>query len=247
VEAHALVTESNYLDMNARSLRARLLLTLNQPDAAIRLMGIDLARPSSTAMNGEYLATRALALAFRDPDQAAATAERALGCTNAVETQILGAAAQAVARIVFARDEQGAQQLLDLAVALETWDGVVCAFRAAPRLARAIATRDEYRRRLLRLLLESRDFDLAFSLGLTTSRPRAKRGPLSPREREVLVLLGQGLRTRDIAAALYISPSTVKVHISHIFEKLAVHTRAEAVARYAETNAGSVDRGAKSG
>jgi DNA-binding NarL/FixJ family response regulator len=57
---------------------------------------------------------------------------------------------------------------------------------------------------------------------------------LSPRELEVLDLLAQGLKTRDIASLLYISESTVKVHVHHIFEKLDVRTRAEAVARYAE-------------
>jgi Response regulator containing a CheY-like receiver domain and an HTH DNA-binding domain len=51
---------------------------------------------------------------------------------------------------------------------------------------------------------------------------------LSPREREVHELLAQGRSNREIAKTLFISESTVKVHVRHILEKLGVHTRTEA-------------------
>jgi DNA-binding NarL/FixJ family response regulator len=51
---------------------------------------------------------------------------------------------------------------------------------------------------------------------------------LSHREREVYELLAQGRSNRDIARTLFISESTTKVHVRHIFEKLGVRSRAEA-------------------
>jgi DNA-binding NarL/FixJ family response regulator len=53
---------------------------------------------------------------------------------------------------------------------------------------------------------------------------------LSAREREVLRLIAQGLDNPGIAAALFISDSTVKNHVTNIYAKLGVRSRAEAVA-----------------
>jgi len=62
-------------------------------------------------------------------------------------------------------------------------------------------------------------------------RPDPDLGALSPREREVLDLLVEGRTGRQIAEALFVAPSTVAFHIRQIYEKLHVHTRAQAVAR----------------
>ena len=55
--------------------------------------------------------------------------------------------------------------------------------------------------------------------------------PLTPRERDVLAMISQGLSNKLIARSLEISPETVKSHIKHIFLKLEVSTRTEAVFR----------------
>jgi DNA-binding NarL/FixJ family response regulator len=55
---------------------------------------------------------------------------------------------------------------------------------------------------------------------------------LTMREREVLKLLAEGKRTKEIAAALYISPHTVRRHRSNIMEKLNIENLADLV-RYA--------------
>jgi DNA-binding NarL/FixJ family response regulator len=56
-------------------------------------------------------------------------------------------------------------------------------------------------------------------------------GPLSGREREVVVLIAAGATNREIAQRLYLSPHTVKEHTSAIYRKLGVRNRAEAVRR----------------
>jgi LuxR family maltose regulon positive regulatory protein len=57
---------------------------------------------------------------------------------------------------------------------------------------------------------------------------------LTPREQEVLALLGRHLTNKDIAAELVISPDTVKSHTLNIYRKLDVRTRWQAVARARE-------------
>jgi DNA-binding NarL/FixJ family response regulator len=54
---------------------------------------------------------------------------------------------------------------------------------------------------------------------------------LSPREREVLRLLADGMRNDAVAAHLSISTSTVRTHVKHAMEKLEADTRTQAVAR----------------
>jgi two-component system response regulator DesR len=53
--------------------------------------------------------------------------------------------------------------------------------------------------------------------------------PLTCREREVLQLASEGLFNRQIAQALHISESTVENHLTHIYRKLGVGNRMEAV------------------
>jgi LuxR family maltose regulon positive regulatory protein len=57
---------------------------------------------------------------------------------------------------------------------------------------------------------------------------------LTTREEEVLELLKQRLRTKEIAAELVVSPETVKTHLKSLYRKLGVNDRLEAVARSRE-------------
>lgn len=61
----------------------------------------------------------------------------------------------------------------------------------------------------------------------STRRPmiRDSRSALTPREQEVMALVEQGFKNREIAVELGIRPGTVKIHLKHIFEKTGVHGR----------------------
>lgn len=67
------------------------------------------------------------------------------------------------------------------------------------------------------------------SFHLRGPEPTAQPHDLTERELDVLNLLGEGLSNRQISEALHISPNTVKFHLSSIFSKLQVSSRAEAV------------------
>jgi LuxR family transcriptional regulator, maltose regulon positive regulatory protein len=60
--------------------------------------------------------------------------------------------------------------------------------------------------------------------------------PLSARELEVLHLMAEGLSNLAIAQKLFLSTGTVKVHLKHIYGKLDVNSRTQAVARLRELN-----------
>jgi predicted ATPase/DNA-binding CsgD family transcriptional regulator len=64
-------------------------------------------------------------------------------------------------------------------------------------------------------------------------RPATGWGSLSPTELQVARLVAEGLHNDAIAQRLFISPGTVKVHLSHVFTKLGINTRAELAAQAA--------------
>jgi DNA-binding CsgD family transcriptional regulator len=75
---------------------------------------------------------------------------------------------------------------------------------------------------------EVRDVMPAATRDVSLALQRAPR--LSPREREILARIAAGASNKQIAAACGVSPNTVKFHLAHLFAKLGVTTREEAVA-----------------
>lgn len=122
--------------------------------------------------------------------------------------------------------------------------------RTRLELARALASENpavaadtaRHARTELEALGAVRDADAAAAL-MRSLGVRGRTGPkavdlLSRRETEVLRLLGEGLSNREIAERLFISPKTAEHHVSRVYAKLGVSTRAQAAA-YAALNLGA--------
>ncbi len=67
---------------------------------------------------------------------------------------------------------------------------------------------------------------------LTIESPRTQASDLTRREKEILALMADGKRNSEMAQQLFISLPTVKTHVNHIYAKLGVSTRVEAVLAY---------------
>ncbi|MDH5280803.1 MAG: response regulator transcription factor [Thermoleophilia bacterium] len=174
--------------------------------------------------------------------QAAASALDAIAATPGRE-RVTALAAAAHGRIALAEGDEDASELLQAAVnGFAALGQRLDAARARLDLARSLATVSpevavdtaRHAHAELEALGALRDADeaaaLMRSLGAKSrSGPRAT-GLLTRRELEVLHLLGEGLANREIAERLFISPKTAEHHLSRIYAKLGVRTRAEAVA-----------------
>jgi LuxR family maltose regulon positive regulatory protein len=67
-------------------------------------------------------------------------------------------------------------------------------------------------------------------------QPPSLPNPLTPREQQVLALVAAGLSNKDIAEELVVALSTVKTHINHIYRKLDISKRTQAIVRAQELN-----------
>ena len=72
---------------------------------------------------------------------------------------------------------------------------------------------------------------VGLGMELFATEPAVPRDPLSPREREVLLMIAAGATNKEIAQRLFLSPHTVKDHSSALYRKLRARNRAEAILR----------------
>jgi DNA-binding CsgD family transcriptional regulator/tetratricopeptide (TPR) repeat protein len=225
---------SVFVITNATLQRAKICIATGDLDRAAKLLDT-VATADRPAFRGEVLACRAIiAAAAGDTDAALSALAGNPELFEFVESRAMRRVAQAIIAAQ-AKELQtpGAQDLLLELFEEGALDSIVLGYRAYPSLLRCVNDAD-LRHRVIELLLMSRDFDVARAVGLRITRESRPRQTLSAREGEVYDLLIRGRPNREIAKTLYISESTVKVHVRHIFEKLGVHSRAEA-ARMAST------------
>ena len=65
--------------------------------------------------------------------------------------------------------------------------------------------------------------------GAERKRPASGWESLTPTERDVVGLVGEGLGNKDIGARLFISPRTVQTHLTHVYAKLGLESRMQLV------------------
>jgi DNA-binding NarL/FixJ family response regulator len=115
-------------------------------------------------------------------------------------------------------------------VVLSNYDGSEDVHRALDAGAMAYLTKDASADELIEALqavARGRRFLPPALSGLL--RERLEADELTPREAEVLALLAQGLSNREIGERLEIAEKTVRIHLTHIFDKLGVADRTQAV------------------
>ena len=217
--------------LNTRALRAKLLLARDEPAAALRAMPLSLLDDALPSMVGEYLSLRALALAITGSrSDATSTAAVASDTTMEVQTRCYVALTHAV--LDDPANDIGENSALQVAMATvddtQAVDTLVTTLRAVPeiipRLAKIGRTAD-----VGAVLRASNDARLAARYDVELERAPQARSHLTRREREVLALMCEGLKNREIAGRLFVSEATVKLHVHRILAKTGARTRTEAV------------------
>jgi len=219
---------SSYLVGNLPIARARLYASVGDLQRALDVLSPGPDGRLTRTIQAEHLGWQALFYAAaRESNRAQAVAADARGVSRAQEPRVLSSLADAIVA-VGRNDPDSAAARVKIAVDSGIWDPVVIAVRAAPAMGEFLAEQADWRSWLQRLLSLSADTSLAKGLGIRMPRAAKRKAELSPREGEVHELLAQGLTNEEIAKRLYISISTTKVHIKHIYEKLGVRSRLEA-------------------
>jgi ATP/maltotriose-dependent transcriptional regulator MalT len=177
---------------------------------------------------GTHHALQALVLtALGDFEAADDQADHARGKSRGLETRALLAAATAIRAAIENERAECIKAYEEIAEAGFNYV-LPLAWRARFEVAVVLLESPKHRDSVLQLLFSSNDTAIAKRAGIPVPRAASRRLDLSAREQEVCELLAEGRTNQEIAAMLFISLSTTKVHVKHILEKLGVRSRVEA-------------------
>jgi LuxR family maltose regulon positive regulatory protein len=226
---------SVHTQMNAGVLTARVHLARGAPERAVRLLEQLEPRATSPGMEGDFLATHGFALACCGRTaEARELLEASEAVTTHLEARVLREFSRAVASSFDRSDATVNKEMLIQALMATrdtgNFDAFLCAYRAFPMLLQSLLHLDGVDARPFTRLVRTHDRGLADTFGLKppAREERDDAESLTPRERDVLELVRQGLTNREIARTLWIAESTVKVHIHHVLAKLGARSRTEA-------------------
>jgi DNA-binding NarL/FixJ family response regulator len=179
-------------------------------------------------------------LAAGDVEEARGACRELEGAAGSIDTGVLGAMVAHACGAVDLAQGDARSALGSLRRAFEGWQRIEAPYRVARvRVLAGLACRalgDEEGARLelaaARALFEQLGAapDLARLASLTRDAPPGQRHGLTPRELQVLRLVAAGKTNKAIAAELYLSEKTVDRHVSNVFTKLDVSSRAAATA-----------------
>jgi LuxR family transcriptional regulator, maltose regulon positive regulatory protein len=220
--------EDPYVQTQRALVDARLAIARSDLSSARKILEGKFDGAPDRRTQGERMALLALIYAALGNRQSAFShIEQALSITDAAEARFLSGFAEAIAR---EHPREILTKSIQDSLEAEYTDSFVVAYRAAPRLLRLLRDDAAAIDFVSPAITAANDRRLANRMGLKlSSEPIAERRELlTAREQEVLDLLGLGLSNAEIAQRLYITQSTVKVHVRHVLEKLDVKNRTQA-------------------
>jgi LuxR family maltose regulon positive regulatory protein len=238
VDELSLKNGDEYLSMSTAAIRSRLLMIEGAFERALEVTEHSWPGVRARGQRAEYQASRALALM--------SLGERRRGEALLEEAETISAELEPVTlcdwvRTLFAlrEDEQASERVeasFERTIKSGLTDTFVFAYRADSRILELLTTSESACNDLAPILLRANDRSRGRAVGLRfpPDKPSAI-GKLSPRERDVFALLSEGRSNKEIAAALFLSEVTVKVHVRSILRKLGVRSRTEAAVLGART------------
>jgi DNA-binding CsgD family transcriptional regulator len=180
------------------------LVTMN---AAGRIAWMNRVAQRTLGLDGEECRGRAFANVIKDPQMAAFWQEAV-----ATEDTALGE--------VSLRWPRAAELKVNATTSLDP---------SGKLIGRALVFCDVSDERSIQVKLSQEATERLLKMAAPAEDPAGAKAALTPRELDVLRHVGSGLGNQQIAEAMSVSPSTVRTHLKHIYKKLGLPSRSDAI------------------